>query len=588
MLKRGIFCLAFFILDIMRQQLVLFMLFTIPELAYAQLGYDANWVFGKGSGIDFNVPIFPITYQTLADNFEPNASISDSNGTLQLYITQHDAQSTAWIMSNDNTVILNGQGILLNNSATNGAVFLPVPGNKDLIFLFHIATYSQSCSHARCYRLYFTSIGKNNQHKWEVLNKNTLLSTEVVEESLALVKHANGIDWWLLIREQRLNQPGACSNKILKFTISNNGISGPLIQNIKGGHCSLSSYIGETSVSINGDYLASAAMNDSIFFYKINRCNGDLEHEFSIHSGLQNYGLAIFERKLYVGGSTLGSGSIHEYNLDHPNPNDTKKTLWVNNIPDLEIGQFEPCNNKILVAMMYVGIDSLYSDTFSHHLSAILFPGTDSATVAHGSFYMGSQSRVAAGLPSFPNYNLGPEGVFLASAGMDTFWCSNTGTGVTIGAPPVPNVIYSWQPGTGLSATDVARPVASPAQGTWYHLTATDTTATGCAVNTDSVYVGVRACVGIGEGPAYGQWDYRLLPNLFGDERIGKVTLGTTERGALKVYSIDGRLAGDFVLGEGENRIDLSKTLVQSSVYIYRVVIEGEVKRTDRLVMVAR
>ncbi len=79
-----------------------------------------------------------------------------------------------------------------------------------------------------------------------------------------------------------------------------------------------------------------------------------------------------------------------------------------------------------------------------------------------------------------------------AHAGTDISICPGTNTqiGATIpatgGQPPYH---YSWSPSTGLSATNVANPMASPASLTIYTLTVTDDTG---AVSTDNIAVGLK------------------------------------------------------------------------------------------------
>ncbi len=79
---------------------------------------------------------------------------------------------------------------------------------------------------------------------------------------------------------------------------------------------------------------------------------------------------------------------------------------------------------------------------------------------------------------------------------------------------------------------------------------------------------------------------YKLIPNFFGDDKTGKVTLDTDEQGSLKIYSMDGRLVGDYSLTEGQNTINLSKVLVQNGVYIYKIFVNGQLRKTDKLVAV--
>jgi uncharacterized repeat protein (TIGR01451 family) len=72
-----------------------------------------------------------------------------------------------------------------------------------------------------------------------------------------------------------------------------------------------------------------------------------------------------------------------------------------------------------------------------------------------------------------------------ANAGVPVSICS--GGSVTIGTAAIAGHTYSWSPATGLSATNVAQPIANPTIATTYTVTVRNT-ATGCT-NTSSVVV---------------------------------------------------------------------------------------------------
>lgn len=62
--------------------------FLLSNILYAQTKHDANWVFGKNCGIDFNDPQNPQLFEPLCDNIEIAASISDSLGNLLFYVSE--------------------------------------------------------------------------------------------------------------------------------------------------------------------------------------------------------------------------------------------------------------------------------------------------------------------------------------------------------------------------------------------------------------------------------------------------------------------------------------------------------------------
>ena len=79
----------------------------------------------------------------------------------------------------------------------------------------------------------------------------------------------------------------------------------------------------------------------------------------------------------------------------------------------------------------------------------------------------------------------------LAGAGSDfTKTCISNLFGNSIGMSALPNVNYSWSPSTGLTASNIANPIANPTSTTTYELTATSSI-NGCTA-TDQVVVSVN------------------------------------------------------------------------------------------------
>jgi hypothetical protein len=78
----------------------------------------------------------------------------------------------------------------------------------------------------------------------------------------------------------------------------------------------------------------------------------------------------------------------------------------------------------------------------------------------------------------------------LANAGPDfAINCAQNQSGLSIGMPSIPGVIYSWNPSTGLSSATVSNPIANPNATTTYTVIATNPT-NGC-IAIDQVVVAV-------------------------------------------------------------------------------------------------
>lgn len=569
---------SFCYLSSMLKYLAVFLVLIMPRFSFGQLKYDANWVFGERCGVDFRDANNPVSFYSVTKNDEPNASISDSAGNLQLYLSYNRTYSWMPVVIRDgqNETVINSEGIKVHFSATNGAIFLPVPGRNDSIYLFHIGEYSSSCGYNRCYRLYYSLLALNSSRQWETVSKNIPMFFETVEESITLVKKANGIDWWLITQKQRTDV--VSGGMFYVFNISDFITFKDSVT--LNSHNSQYSYVGELDLNRNGNLLIDIVGSDNyIFFNHFDRCTGLVSIIDTVVFSLvaeSVYSGCIYEPYIYISTEGYGSGNAtgNIYRCRIYNDSVSIPTLFYQgNISGLQMGQLERSpDGNIWVSYRYIGSDSTLKQTFQKHLAIIENPESDTARFVLNHLFMGDSASVYWGLPNFPNYNLGPEGVFLASAGRDTAWCSNTSlTGVALGTPLVPNIIYTWQPAAGLSATNVAQPLANPTQSTWYYLTATDTTAISCAVNTDSVYVEVRVCTGVNE-------TVDLQAKLYPNPTNGKLTieLSETAKGySFEMFNLLGQKLQETPLSQTHTSIQIN---YPAGIYIYRIVGDGKVQ----------
>jgi hypothetical protein len=186
------------------------------------------------------------------------------------------------------------------------------------------------------------------------------------------------------------------------------------------------------------------------------------------------------------------------------------------------------------------------------------------------SFYVGPHGTTFLGLPNFPNYNLGPMGIYNADAGKDTIICTNSAQSVQLGQEAEPGIVYQWQPAASLNDATIAQPVASPTEDTYYILTITDTSATtaSCQLRMDTVFVKVETCTGIESGQQSGS-EVKVYPNPANEQLL----IEAPANNELLLYDLLGRLVRKQVLQEAKSMVDISS--LPEGLYIYRIGDNG-------------
>lgn len=158
-----------------------------------------NWYFGRRAAISFipgtpsqQVPLSLSNSEMVAD--EGTISVSDDAGNLLFY------SNGVTIFNKQHDTMLNGTNIMGNiSSCQTGAV--PHPGNDSIYYLF--TTDAIENDFANGYRYALINI-KGDNGRGEVILKNQLLWPSCTER-LAIIRHANGIDAWLITNDYASN-----------------------------------------------------------------------------------------------------------------------------------------------------------------------------------------------------------------------------------------------------------------------------------------------------------------------------------------------------------------------------------------------
>lgn len=389
----------------------LFIVFIFISLqascTYAQ-EYDRNWPLGL-------VYYFPAYQQAnlvfIGNNVQIDtvyreikfsgacSSISDSVGNMRFY-------SNGCIVANSlNDTMPNGDSLgepnicqscfNSGNVIPHGSIIIPYPNHQNQFILFYEEFHCSGLDVSP--RNLFSSIIDMNLDggKGDVtIKNNVLLSDTLAATNLSAVKHANGIDWWLLVHEKN-------TDNYIRFLISDSGVSGPYFQNIgrvinDDGH-------GTSKFSPDGNYYATSSQLGGIDLFHFNRCNGLLSDYtyLSIPDSLWNNSLEFSPNSRFLYSAWLYT--ITQYDLSATDIAASAQVVAVydnfyinQNDTWFGIAQLAP-NNKIYLSCFP-------ANTYLHVIDQPDSLGIACNVLLHGLYVPSKNSSV----PNFPNYRLGP------------------------------------------------------------------------------------------------------------------------------------------------------------------------------------
>lgn len=406
---------------------ILFLLSIAPFTSNAQFT-DRFWAFGDSAAINFKNLNNPVPDSSVFRVRGTCVSICDSLGNLLFYggtPNQTIFRPTGPPFTYDCGFIINrNHNIITNGDSLKGAqwynemTIVPNPANINQFYIFTAGV--TPINQGFYYSLVDMSL---NNGAGYVLQKNVQLHTFQTNDCVTAIKHGNGRDWWILIREWSYTQS---LNSYYLYLISPSGITLSSHQNIG------TSYIGGGGVSIkfsnNGDRFYECINSGLLERFDFDRCTGVISNDTILAPiattwGRKYWGLALSpdDSKLYVTTMLAGSSSdtsyFVQYDLNASNFLASADTLLAmpkdDRIGHVKLGPDSKIYLSCIANSLDCGFDYLYCDTtwnnINENLSVVNYPDSLGAACDFQpfSFYLGGH-RSYYGLPNNPNYELGP------------------------------------------------------------------------------------------------------------------------------------------------------------------------------------
>ena len=163
-----------------------------PLWLFAQT--DAHWYFGRKAALNFNVNGNQSGPAVLSNNVmvtpEASATISDNSGNLLFYT------NGVIVYNRNHQIMANGDGLNGDASACQIAV-VPLPGSDKLFYIFTTDAFENDFLNGYYYSIVDMS---GDGGLGDVVSKNNLLWSSG-SERITAIRHANGIDVWIITND---------------------------------------------------------------------------------------------------------------------------------------------------------------------------------------------------------------------------------------------------------------------------------------------------------------------------------------------------------------------------------------------------
>lgn len=280
---------------------IVFIAFFVSQFISAQ--NQANiWYFGQNAGLDFNSGSPVALTNGQLNTLEGCATIADTNGQLLFYTDG----ITIW--DKNHAVMPNGTGLNGHPSSTHAATIVSLPGSVNLFYVFTLDAFVGA--NGFCYSIVDLSLNGGNG---AVTTKNVTIYTPS-NEKLAIVKHANDIDYWVVTHEWN-------SNNFVAHLLTASGLSTTPVISSVGAIISGSTdrVLGQMKIAPDGTKLAIAnnIINAELFDFDIN--TGVVSNSQLLYDQDFSYGVEFSpdSKKLYITNQTQTNDYfIFQYDLD--------------------------------------------------------------------------------------------------------------------------------------------------------------------------------------------------------------------------------------------------------------------------------
>jgi len=397
-----------------------FLLFLVTLACYSHLRAQDirdHWILSDSMHLQFTDSGLVFLGLVPFQSEESIATISDLHGNLLLFANESRVYDEYY------NIIENGDSLFAtinSTTSTQGAVLVPHSNNYFIINRIYLSEPNGSLSYSI---IKLDSL--LNKYYIPTTSKKIVVQDELFAEQLQVVRHGNGVDWWIIGRKL-INTYQPESNAFIVYKLS--GEEFTLEHEFEIGL--EAQFKGELSASPDGSLLALASFSSGLLqLFDFDRCNGVVSNPRVLinDSSSTYYGCAFSPdgTKLYV--ARMNREILEQVDLtapDFPVARIFSANFGFNNgAGQLELGP----DNKVYWIQYAQGLvlDSLPA-MYLGVINEPNLPGLSCNFDPYGVWLGGRINRFSLGLPNHPNYYLGP----LVGSPCDTISNVDTATAI--------------------------------------------------------------------------------------------------------------------------------------------------------------
>ena len=287
----------------MKKNIILSFLF-FTSLVFAQQE-ASNWYFGSSAGIKFlpDGSVVPLPNSNMTAQ-HGCATVSDENGNLLFYSNGEE------IWNKNHQKMSNGSGLSGSFYANQSTFILKKPGSFNLFYVFT----NDLVSGGKGLRYSEVNMNLDGGLGAVTANKNIVVLNSSCEK-IAVVKHANGVDYWVVAHE--FNSNAFFSYLVTSFGINFSGVksnAGSIINNTPAGPISAS---GGMKIAPDGSRLAVCNKFSNIELFDFDTSTGKISNAKVILNGnYESYSVEFSPNSKVLYASVLRNGVLFQYDLN--------------------------------------------------------------------------------------------------------------------------------------------------------------------------------------------------------------------------------------------------------------------------------